>query len=69
MNQRAYFNITTHCDEDVELYIDVYWDEEIESSEKVLTDWGVIWGKALTHPDFITKEFLVQKMELIDYSI
>ena len=32
MNQRAYFNIITPSNEEAELYIDVYWNEEVEDS-------------------------------------
>ena len=69
MNQRAYFNITTPSQEESELYIDVYWDEETEGSEKVLVEWGLLWNKALTQPSFITREILIEKMNKIDYSI
>lgn len=69
MNQRAYFNIITPSNEEAELYIDVYWDEEVEDSEKVLVEWGVIWNKALTQPSFITREILIEKMNKIDYSM
>jgi hypothetical protein len=49
MNQRAYFNIITPSNEEAELYIDVYWNEEVEDSEKVLVEWGVLWSNALTN--------------------
>ena len=68
MNQRAYFNITTPSNEEAELFIDIYWEEEIEGAEKIMLDWGLIWGKSLTQPSFITREILIEKMELIDYS-
>jgi|TARA_R110000868_G_scaffold99209_1_gene273182 hypothetical protein len=69
MNQRAYFNIITPSNEEAELYIDVYWNEEVEDSEKVLVEWGVLWSNALTQPSFITREILIEKMNKIDYSI
>ena len=69
MNQRAYFNIITPSNEEAELYIDVYWNEEVEDSEKVLVEWGVLWSNALTQPRFITREILIEKMNKIDYSI
>jgi len=69
MNQRAYFNIITPSNEEVELYIDVYWNEEVEDSEKVLMEWGVLWSNSLTQPSFITREILIEKMNKIDYSV
>jgi|APGre2960657373_1045057.scaffolds.fasta_scaffold196787_3 hypothetical protein len=69
MNQRAYFNIITPSNEEAELYIDVYWNEEVEDSEKVLVEWGVLWSNSLTQPSFITREILIEKMNKIDYSI
>jgi len=69
MNQRAYFNIVTPSNEEAELYIDVYWNEEVEDSEKVLVEWGVLWSNSLTQPSFITREILIEKMNKIDYSI
>jgi len=69
MNQRAYFNIITPSNEEAELYIDVYWNEEVEDSEKVMTEWGVMWNNSLTQPSFITREILIEKMNKIDYSI
>jgi hypothetical protein len=69
MNQRAYFNIITPSNEEAELYIDVYWNEEVEDSEKVLMEWGVLWSNSLTQPSFITREILIEKMNKIDYSI
>ena len=69
MNQRAYFNIVTPSNEEAELYIDVYWNEEVEDSEKVLIEWGVLWSNSLTQPSFITREILIEKMNKIDYSI
>jgi hypothetical protein len=69
MNQRAYFNIITPSNEEAELYIDVYWNEEVEDSEKVLIEWGVLWSNSLTQPSFITREILIEKMNKIDYSI
>ena len=67
MNQRAYFNIITPSNEEAELYIDVYWNEEVEDSEKVLVEWGVLWSNALTQPSFITREILIEKMNKIDF--
>jgi len=69
MNQRAYFNIITPSNEEAELYIDVYWNEEVEDSEKVLVEWGVLWSNALCQPSFITREILIEKMNKIDYTI
>jgi len=69
MNQRAYFNIITPSNEEAELYIDVYWNEEVEDSEKVLVEWGVLWSNSLTQPSFITREILIEKMNKIDYTI
>jgi len=69
MNQRAYFNIITPSNEEAELYIDVYWNEQVEDSEKVLIEWGVLWSNSLTQPSFITREILIEKMNKIDYSI
>jgi len=69
MNQRAYFNIVTPSNEEAELYIDVYWNEEVEDSEKVLVEWGVLWSNSLTQPSFITRQILIEKMNKIDYSI
>ena len=69
MNQRAYFNIITPSNEEAELYIDVYWNEKVEDSEKVLVEWGVLWSNSLTQPSFITREILIEKMNKIDYSI
>jgi len=69
MNQRAYFNIITPSNEEAELYIDVYWNEEVEDSEKVLVEWGVLWSNSLTQPSFITREILIEKMNKIDYSV
>jgi len=69
MNQRAYFNIITPSNEEAELYIDVYWNEEVEDSEKVLMEWGVLWSNSLTQPSFITREILIEKMNKIDYSV
>ena len=69
MNQRAYFNIITPSNEEAELYIDVYWNEEVQDSEKVLVEWGVLWSNSLTQPSFITREILIEKMNKIDYSI
>jgi len=69
MNQRAYFNIITPSNEEAELYIDVYWNEEVEDSEKVMMEWGVLWSNSLTQPSFITREILIEKMNKIDYSI
>lgn len=69
MNQRAYFVIITPTQEEAQLYIDVYWNEEIEDAEKVLMEWGVIWNESLTQPSFITREILIEKMNKIDYSV
>ena len=69
MNQRAYFNIVTPSNEEAELYIDVYWNEDLEDSEKVMVEWGVLWSNSLTQPSFITREILIEKMNKIDYSI
>jgi len=69
MNQRAYFNIITPSNEEAELYTDVYWNEEVEDSEKVLMEWGVLWSNSLTQPSFITREILIEKMNKIDYSV
>jgi len=69
MNQRAYFNIVTPSNEEAELYIDVYWNEDVEDSEKVMVEWGVLWSNSLTQPSFITREILIEKMNKIDYSI
>jgi len=69
MNQRAYFNIITPSNEEAELYIDVYWNEDVEDSEKVMVEWGVLWSNSLTQPSFITREILIEKMNKIDYSI
>ena len=69
MNQRAYFNIVTPSNEEAELYIDVYWNEEVEDSEKVMIEWGVVWSNSLCQPSFITREILIEKMNKIDYTI
>jgi hypothetical protein len=47
----------------------VYWNEEVEDSEKVLVEWGVLWSNALCQPSFITREILIEKMNKIDYSV